>query len=116
LNVLRAYDIVRGEVEGKDGQGRPVVLDGSRDPGSPQTYFVGGPNGQRIVIHQGTMGDALDFDPSGFTADGDRLWAANIDATAIWSWTQRGGLERFPLSGVPTHDMYVQPSVAGPCV
>jgi hypothetical protein len=62
------------------------------------------------------MGDAFDFDPNGFTVDGDRLWAANYDATAIWLWTAKDGLKRFALRGVAQRDGYVTPEVVGPCL
>jgi hypothetical protein len=109
------YGMAAGAGFGVDGAGRPILLDGSRSPGAQQEYFVGGPNGRRIVIHTGTMGDSFDFDPNGFGVDGDRLWAANYDATAIWLWTEKEGLSRFALSGVAQHDTYVTPRVAGPC-
>jgi hypothetical protein len=100
---------------GTDGAGHPILLEGTRDPGSHQEYFVGGPNGQRIVIHDGVMGDAFDFDPDDFTVDGDRLWAANYDATALWLWTEKDGLKRIPLTGITQHDGYITPQVVGPC-
>jgi hypothetical protein len=98
-----------------DSQDTEVLSDGSRAPGALIEYFLPEPNYQRIVIHSGTMGDADDFDPSGFAADGDRLWAVNYDGTALWLWTRQDGLRRFPLSGVPQHDMYATTFVAGPC-
>lgn len=107
-----------GAVLGTDGAGRPILLDnsaGTAGPGDHQEYFVGGPNGQRIVIHDGTRGDAFDFAPSGFTADGDQLWAVNSDATALWLWTEKDGLKRIPLSGIAQHDQYVSPEIVGPC-
>ena len=113
---LRAYGPFSGSGLGTDGAGRPILLDGGQNPGAHQEYFVGGPNGQRIVIHSGTKGDAFDFDPTGFTVDGDRLWAVNRDTTAIWLWTEKGGLKRYPLSGIPQHDGSVFPRVVGPCV
>ncbi|HYW27961.1 MAG TPA: hypothetical protein VE953_27565 [Terriglobales bacterium] len=111
-----AYGMTAGAGFGFDGAGRPILLDGSRNPGAHQEYFVGGPEGQRIVIHTGTAGDAFGFDPDGFAVDGDRLWAANYDGTAIWLWTEKAGLKRFALSGVAQHDPYVTPRVVGPCV
>lgn len=116
MNVpdLRAYGLRTGGGFGTDGQGRPILMEGSRTPGASYSYFIGGPNGQRIVIHSGTMGDAFDFDPDGFFVDGDRLWAANHDGTAIWLWTQSDGLQRFPLHAGPQHNMYVDYRVAGP--
>jgi hypothetical protein len=111
---LRGYGVAKGGGFGKDGQGRPILVEGSRDAGASYTYFVGGASGQRIVIHSGTMGDSTDFDPDGFFVDGDRLWAANHDGTAIWLWTEKDGLRRFPLNAGPKHDMYVDYRVAGP--
>jgi hypothetical protein len=115
-SAMRDYGMNGGGGFGTDGAGRPILLDGSRNPGAHQEYFVGGSNGRRIVIHSGTMGDAFDFDPNGFTVDGDRLWAANYDATAVWLWTEKGGLKRYPLSGIAQHEMYVYARVVGPCV
>ncbi|TMC01536.1 MAG: hypothetical protein E6J41_32820 [Chloroflexi bacterium] len=109
------YGMTKGGQDGTDGAGHPILLEGSRDPGAHYQYFVGGPNGRRIVIHEGTMGDAFDFDPAGFAVDGDRLWSANYDGTAIWLWTEKDGLKRYPLTGVPRHDFYVIPTVVGPC-
>jgi hypothetical protein len=114
LSAARAYGAGLG-LFGTDGAGHPILLDGSRNRGAHQEYFVGGPNGRRLVIHSGTMGDAFDFDPNGFTVDGDRLWAANYDATAIWLWTEKGGLKRYPLTGIAKHDGFVTPRVVGPC-
>jgi hypothetical protein len=116
IAAFREYGVQKGGGGDTDGQGRPIIDEGSRDPGAHYEYFVGGPNGRRIVIHAGVMGDAFDYDPNGFAADGDRLWSANYDATAIWLWTEKGGLTRYPLTGVPQHDMYVTPRVVGPCV
>jgi len=113
---FREYGVQKGGGGSTDGQGRPIIDEGSRDPGAHYEYFVGGPNGKRIVIHAGVMGDAFDYDPNGFAADGDRLWSANYDATAVWLWTEKDGLARYPLTGVPQHDMYVTPRVVGPCV
>jgi hypothetical protein len=114
--AMRSYGMNGGGGFGTDGAGHPILLDGSRNPGARQQYFVGGPNGQRIVIHTGTMGDAFDFDPNGFTVDGDRLWAANYDGTAIWLWTAADGLTRFALKGVAQHDGFVTPRVVGACL
>jgi hypothetical protein len=114
--AMRSYGMSGGGGFGTDGAGHPILLEGSRSPGAHQEYFVGGPNGQRIVIHSGTMGDAFDFDPNGFTVDGDRLWAANYDGTAIWLWTAADGLKRFALTGVAQHDGFVTPRVVGSCL
>jgi hypothetical protein len=114
-SAMRTYGVNGGGGFGTDGAGHPILLDGSRNPGAHQEYFVGGPNGRRIVIHSGTMGDAFDFDPNGFTVDGDRLWAANYDATAVWLWTEKSGLGRYPLMGIAHHDGLVTPRVVGPC-
>jgi hypothetical protein len=113
--TLSGYGMNGGGGFGTDGAGHPILLDGSRNPGAHQEYFVGGPNGQRIVIHDGAMGDAFDFDPSGFTVDGDRLWAANFDATALWLWTEKDGLKRIPLTGIAQRDGFITPKVVGPC-
>jgi hypothetical protein len=100
---------------GTDSHGRPILVEGTRDPGSHQLYFIGGPGGQRIVIHSGSIGDADNFDPTGFQVDGERLWSVNMDGTAFWLWTEKDGLRRFPLSGVAQHDMFVSARFVGGC-
>jgi hypothetical protein len=72
------------------------------------TYLLA-PGGQRTVIHAASA----DFDPSTFVADGDRLWAVNADGSAIWLWTQKGGLQRFALHGQPQASTTYW--AAGPC-
>jgi hypothetical protein len=115
-SAMVEYGVNGGALFGTDGAGRPILLDGSRNRGASQEYFVGGPDGRRIDIHRGRMGDAFDFDPDGFTADGDRLWAVNYDGTAVWLWTEKDGLRRLALTGIARHDPYVTPRVVGPCV
>jgi hypothetical protein len=107
---------VRSGTLGTDSQGRPVIIEGSRDPGVAYTIFVGGAGARRLVIYSGHMGDAMDFDPTWMVGDGDALWGANYDGTAIWRWTEAGGLQKYPLQGVAQHDMYVNVRVAGPCL
>ncbi|HYW27959.1 MAG TPA: hypothetical protein VE953_27555 [Terriglobales bacterium] len=114
--AMRTYRIDMGVEFGTDGAGRPILLDAGSGAGAPQVYFVGGPNGRRIVIHSGRRGDAVDFEVDGFVVDGERLWAANRDATAIWLWSATGGLKRFPMSGVASFDGSVTPRLVGPCV
>jgi hypothetical protein len=100
---------------GVDFLGRPVMAEGSRSPGQHMEYFIGEPGGWRVPIHSGIMGDADDFDPTGFVADGDQLWAANSDGTALWRWTEHDGLHRYPLGGVTRISRYTVPVVAGTC-
>ncbi|HXM57453.1 MAG TPA: hypothetical protein VOB72_18795 [Candidatus Dormibacteraeota bacterium] len=114
--IDRSYGIRTGGYYGTDGRGRPIIVEGGLNPGSHAMYFVGGPNGRRIVIHDGVAGPDAEFAPSGFAPDGDRLWMANVDGTAIWLWTERDGLKRFALSGVIQHDPYVTSRVVGPCL
>ena len=113
--AFRAYGVGRGGGYGADGLGRPILSEGSRDPGARITYFVGGADGERIVIHDGVSGPDAEFDPTQFAPDGDRLWAVDFDAQAIWLWTERDGLRRFPITGFPRDgSSFVE--AAGPCV
>ena len=104
---------VKGWV-GTDSQGRPIVMDGSRGPRAEYSLIAA--DGSRIVIKAGGGAGPADFDPNGLVGDGNRLWGANFDGTALWMWTQNGGLRRLPLAAGPKKDIYVTYSVAGPCV
>jgi hypothetical protein len=73
------------------------------------TYLLAA-DGRETVIHAASA----DFDPSTFVADGDQLWAVNADGSAIWLWTQKGGLQRFPLRVHPPPSTTYW--AAGPCV
>src|SRR5262249_55922317 len=62
LEIRNTYRMTHGGGgEGVDGSGRPILLDGSRNPRDHYEYFVGGPDGKRLVIHSGTVGDSFDF-------------------------------------------------------
>jgi hypothetical protein len=106
----------------QDGSGFVQPLNGY-----PYTVYVARPPGSttsssariaepRTVIHSGVVGDATDFDPTTFVADGDRLWAASADGTALWLWTEKDGLRRLPLNAGPKGGKTSSYWVAGPCV
>jgi hypothetical protein len=114
--LLNAYRVSLGSVIGRDSHGRPVIMESNFQPGSAYTVFVGDAEERRIVIYSGHMGDAMGFDPTWMVADGDALWGANRQATAIWRWTEAGGLKKYSLHGAAQHGESVIAQVAGPCL
>lgn len=84
-------------------QGMSIV----RDPDGG--VYLLAPDKSRTLIHAA----GPDFDPSTFIADGSRLWAVNADGSAIWLWTQAGGLQQLPLHVTPQASVTYW--AAGPC-
>jgi hypothetical protein len=83
--------------------GMPVVRDATAG------VYLAGPRGRRTLIHALTA----DFDPSTFVVDGDRLWAVNADGSAVWLWTPKDGLRRFPIRSWRQAGVWYW--AAGPC-
>jgi hypothetical protein len=110
-NIGTIFPHMRYEAEYK---GIPIYRD--VPDASHYTINVSGSVTQHMVIHSGTVGDSTNFDPSTFVEDGDFLWSANADGTAIWLWSPTQGLHRFPLKGAVKGQSTTTYWAAGGCV
>jgi hypothetical protein len=89
-----------GTLLGYDRAGQPVIETGSRADGGPYAVIIVRRDHRRTVVHEGTHGRGLAFDPSSATDDGARLWFTDYDLHKVWSWTAGGDLRSYAATGI----------------
>ncbi len=85
---------------GSDGHGQAVHRLGSRDKGTKYSIVVVA-SGIVTTLYAGTVGDSMNFDPSGVYSDGHGLWLGNVGGSPVWLWSPPSGLRSFQVTGLP---------------